>query len=310
MQSPVFSKHDLSGVVIDIPPERIEERLSIDSIDKSIVHKSHWSTALNVHFRDKAAERAGGYGLFAHPPSGPPLFILSVILPTVAYWIYTTTTKIYVTDGTNHFDITPAAGISTTTPDNWTGGLLNGLPFLNNQKDVPWYWDGQTGNVMVPLPGWPANTLCKAMRAFKYHLFAMGITQNSIDYPELCLHSDGADPGAVPASWDPLPSNEAGSFSLSSTPGSCVDAEKLRDQFVIYKDFASYIVQYVGGAFVFKINKLFLTSGIQANNCVAEMHGKHYVFTGDDIIVHDANQFKSIATWKIKRGINNVDRSG
>ena len=110
------------------------------------------------------------------------------------------------------------------------------MPVFNNGIDDPFYWDGVVTNICLPLPDWPALTKCKAMRSFKYHLFAMDITQNSIRDQDLVLWSDAADPNTIPQSWTPGPDNDAGSNTLSATEGAIIDAEKLRDQFVIYKN--------------------------------------------------------------------------
>ena len=148
---------------------------------------------------------------------------------------------------------------------------------------------------MQTLPDWPANTSARSIRAFKYHLIAMDITTDSVQTPEKVMWSSAADPGTVPQSWTPLPENDAGDNPLSETVGGVVDGLALRDVFVLYKNHSTYYMQYIGGTFVFQFHLLFPTSGIQTTNCVAEMDGKHWVYTDDDIIVHDGNSFQSIA---------------
>ena len=284
-----------SGIVLDLPPEEVPPEA--------------WTSGLNVHFKDLATERSGGYDEYAEPlpdfPNQQPKFLMSLLTPSIAYWMYPTNDKIWVTDGLVHYDITPVGGITPDIPlGSWTGCILNGIPVLNNQYDPPVWWDGNTANPMQVLADWPTGYTCKSLRSYKFHLFAFNITDDQgQNFPELLRWSNGADPGSLPTSWTPAADNDSGDAQLSSTPGGIVDAERLRDSLIIYKDFSCYVGQYVAGQYVFSFRKLFLTDGIQSTNCVAEVHGQHYVFTGDDVIRHDGNQSESLVTWKIKKSL-------
>lgn len=190
----------------------------------------------------------------------------------------------------------------------WSGCILNGVPVLNNGIDSPFWWDGNTSNPVETITGWPADQRCSAIRSFKYHLIALNLTRNSVQIPELYAWSNSADPGTLPTEWDATPSNDAGDNILATSDGQIIDGLALRDSFVIYKAHATFIMDYVGGQFVFSVRKLFNTSGIQALNCVQELRGHHWVFTDDDVIMHDGNTFNSIADNKIRKvmlgGIN------
>ena len=197
--------------------------------------------------------------------------------------------------------IYPAQGDKLTkSAGKWTGAVLNGVPVLNNGVQAPMWWDGNTSNPAQPLPDWPENTTCKAIRAFKYHLIAMNITQDSVQLPEKFMWSAAADPGTIPSSWTPEPGNDAGDNVLSATPGGINDGHKLRDTFILYKQHSAYTLDYVAGQYVFAVRPLFVTAGAQHLNCVIESRGLHYVFGDDDLYVHDGNQLQSISDKRIR----------
>lgn len=276
------------GIVLDRPPEEVAPE--------------NWTGGENVAFRNGFTYRVGGYSRYAEPLAAPgPLFALNVIVGAVVYWLYATATKVYATNGVTHWDLTPVGGLSPSQAGEWSGCILNGIPCLNNSRNPPMYWNLQTGTPLQTLPGWPAGALCKALRATKYHLIAMHISEGATIYPNQVWWSNGAQAGSLPTEWTPTAANDAGDVICGDTPGAIIDGMALRDGFVIYKEFSTYLMQYVAGQYVFTTRKLFLNSGIQALNCVTEDNGFHYVFTGTDVIRHDGQNFVSLVDEKVKR---------
>jgi hypothetical protein len=139
------------------------------------------------------------------------------------------------------------------------------------------------------------------IRAFKYHLFALNIFDGGQAKPDTLWWSEGAQPGAIPQEWLPSPSNDAGDMVLADAPGEIVDGLSLRDTFIVYKDYSTYALSYVAGQYVYTQRKLFLSTGLQARNCIAELNGEHWVFTGTDVIRHDGQNFASVVQDKVKR---------
>jgi len=267
-----------------------------------------WSDGANVHFDNSSTHRVDGYNGFAEPlPIGSePIFQLSILTPDVAYWLWVdiqtpTAPKVWVTDGTFHFDITPVGGLTGGGVGEWTGTVLNGVPVLNNGINAPIWWNGTTATPMTDLPDWPANTVCRSIRAFKFHLLAMDIEQDGVRIQEKVMWSDGADAGSIPAEWSPTPENDAGDTILAATVGAVVDGAKLRDVFIIYKQHSTYTCQYVAGQFVFNFQPLFITTGVQSVNCIKELRGFHFVFADDDVIKHDGNSFASTIDHKMRQ---------
>jgi hypothetical protein len=287
VRSPDYQLFQHWGVVADLPPEEVDV--------------NRWTSAQNVQFREQNTQRIGGYAQYADPLSGTgPLFAMNVLVEADSLWVYCTANQVWVTDGTNHNNITPAGGLQTVEAGSWTGAILNGIPVFSNGADEPFYWALNAGVPCLTLPGWPANTSCKAIRAFKYHLFALNITENNVYLQDQVWWSASAAPGAIPQEWTPAPDNDAGDMILADTPGAIVDGLALRDTFIIYKQFSCYVLSYVAGQYVYTQRKLFLTTGLQSSNCIAELNGEHWVFTGNDVIRHDGQSFRSVVQDKVK----------
>ena len=276
------------GLVLDKPPEEVPLEC--------------WTSGNNVAFMDGMTYRTGGWDRFAEPlPTPSPLYALNVIIGADSYWIYCTVSKVYVTDGTTHWDITPTAGLSLSEAGDWSGCLLNGIPCLNNGSDVPMYWNRDTASKCAALPGWPSTARCKSLRATKYHLMALNITDGTANYGSQVWWSMAAAAGSLPQEWTPTASNDAGDTVLGDSPGDIVDGLSLRDSFIVYKNFTTYVMQYVAGTYVWTSRKLFLTTGVQALNCVVEANGLHYLFTGTDVVRHDGQNYLSVVDEKVKK---------
>ena len=286
----------MRGLVTDLPPESVPE--------------GYWSDGENVYEKDLSIRRVGGYGTYAVTGflGGNPIFILPVETATDAYWIYVHVAggvvSVGLTNGGTHWDITPTPAItasSGTAIGTWTGTVLNGVPVVNNQVDEPWYWDGNTGNPLTQLPGWPANQFCRSIRSYRNHLFALGVTDGGVVYPDRIDWSDSAASGTIPTSWTAGPTTDAGDNDLGDTEGGVIDGAKLRDSFVIYKNYSTTLCTFVGGNFIFSFrDSPSISTGAQSQNCIAESQGFHYVFTGDDVIRHDGQTAVSICTDTIR----------
>lgn len=279
------------GIVLDLPPEEVDPAV--------------WTGGKNVVFRDGITERVGGYERFANPlPVGTPLYAMNVLIGPESYWIYMTVTKVYVTDGVTHWNITPGGAggdMSVSQAGDWSTCILNGIPCMNNGHDAPIYWNLNTASPCQTLPGWPASARCKALRASKYHLIALNITDAGINYGSQVWWSAGAQAGALPTEWTPTASNDAGDVICADTPGVIIDGLALRDTFMVYKETSTYVMQYVAGQYVFTTRKLFLTTGAVALNCVVEANGMHWVLTGTDVVRHDGQNFTSVVDQKVQR---------
>jgi hypothetical protein len=265
-----------------------------------------WSNGLNVRFEDGFVAKTSGDVAVFGSTSVAPYGIMPVPLRSLYYWLYMGLTKVYVYDGTSHTNITRQTALAdvnyTGTADNlWTGGVLGGVPVLNNGVDVPQMWLPATvGTKLAALSNWPAATTAEVLRIYKQFLLALDVTKSGTRYPTTLKWSHPADPGTVPVSWDETdPTKDCGEYTFSETGDWLVDCAPLRDSIIVYKEATTWSMQYIGGVDIFRFSKLFDSFGAAAKNCAVEFTpGKHIVLTQGDIVVHDGNSAESILAKK------------
>lgn len=278
------------GIIADLPPHYVGP----DSL----------TSGENITFRDGVIQRAGGFASIwqgTNPLGTPPIHLLYGPHQGIGYWQYCGVNKIFVTDGVTHAEITPTAGLQTVSDNQWTSAELNGLPVFNNGADSPVFWDGNTITPCATLPDWPDNTFAYAVRPYKFHLVAMNIDGPGGLDNQLLMWSDAAAPGQVPQSWTIGTGSEAGNNVLGDEVGPIIDGLALRDDFIIYKRHSTYIMTYVGGAEVMAFRKLWSGVGLMTRNCVAELNGIHYIMSDGDLMAHDGQSIKSIASDRIRQ---------
>lgn len=206
-------------------------------------------------------------------------------------------------------DITPTGGLSAAGKGSWTGGVLHGLAILNNGVDAPLYWNG-TGEAAA-LSNWVSGETCGTLRPFKNFLFAGNISTSTDDYPTKVRWSHPADPGALPSSWDDTdPTVDAGSLTLSDTPGVIVDFQAGLNSMFCYKEDAVHEFTYIGGVYIFRATPRFYEFGLMAKNCTFTHRGITYAFGANDIVRHTSTEMASIATKAIRRKLYGSLQSG
>jgi hypothetical protein len=281
-----------------------------------------WTDAQNIRFLDGYAYQFYGHGEVYNGPAVVPQHLLPVVVGTQRYWLYASLTKIYavtisggaavhtnLTRQTASVDVDYAA-----TANSWTSTLLGGIPVMNpgNTVDPPQMWNLNIANRMTALTNWPASTYCKALRGYKNFLVALNVTKSGTNYPFMVKWSHPADPGGVPISWDPADTTkDAGEADLAEGYDPIVDGLQLRDSFIIYKEASVWRMDYVGGPFVFRFQKVLGTSGALNRNCIVEVDGYHVVLTGSDVIAHDGVNASSILDKQTRRWLfQNIDVDG
>lgn len=275
-----------------------------------VVPPDQWSFLQNVQNRLGYPGRVLGMDAVLSSASllGPPIWLLNCTDGSTNYWIYADAQEVGVVDsGGSHSDLTDTVSMTSTasSPNAWTGGILNGRPFLNNGADPPKTWDYNTANDLTTLTGWPASTTCKAMRAFREFLFALNMTESGTALPDKLRWSASASAGALPTAWTAAATNDAGDATLSDTPGDIIDGLQLGQTFMVYKQGSAYRVQYVGGNFVFDLRLAFRTLGALTRNCIIELAGRHLVVTDGDVVLHDGVQAESICNQVVRRYLFN-----
>jgi hypothetical protein len=268
-----------------------------------------FSDVINVEPFDIGVRSSSGYAEVFGTPLFAPEHVINNKTAAAFYWLYASSGGIGVTDGQSHFDITPTTPpITSTWPANWTDAQLNQIVCVNNNVDPPWFWDNVPANIMQALPDWPVATTCRSLRAYQNNLIAMDIRGPGGDFINQLMWSDAADPGTIPQSWTPLPENSAGDNVLADTIGTLIDGQAFRDTFLLLKEHSTYLMNFIGGNFVFGFRKLFDTSGILSTNCAAEYLGEVFILTDGDFIRTDGQTAQTLIDKRMRRWLfNNID---
>jgi hypothetical protein len=280
------------GVIKDIPGHQLPPEV--------------WSDLRNIRCADGNLHKFLGHMQVLGTPSVNPGFLINVPTPDAAVWLYASADRVFVEDNGSHTEITNTGGFTSTLYEQWDGTLLGGIPILNNEVDPPQMWPSlSSGDELVDLTNWPENTLAKKVRAFGPFLVALNITDLGGAYPHMVWWSHPAEVGDVPVTWDYSdPDFQAGRRELTDIEGGTIqDGMMLRDTFIIYKQFSTHIMRFVGGQNIMKTDQLFAGSGILAPRCVApiEKGTKHFVATQDDIIVHNGQSIDSAISNKNRK---------
>lgn len=266
------------------------------------VGPDYYTGGSHVLFRDGTAQRTKGERAVYATVQDDVLNLINARSGSTNYWLYHGTDKSYVVDSTpTHSEVTHASGLTAVDDaSQWTSTLLNGVVCSTNSLDAPMYWNGNPASAMVTLPDWPAGSSCKSLAAFKYHLFALDLSESGGEYPMKVQWSDATDPGTVPASWTAAASNEAGSAELSDTPGPVMCAVPLRGTLLVYKTSSLYACDYVENSdAVFEFRLLSSQLGALTRHSVVDIGGQHCVLTDHDIVLTDGTNRKSIGTGRV-----------
>ena len=145
------------------------------------------------------------------------------------------------------------------------------------------------------------NVYCRSMRAFRTFLVALYVQKAGVNYPRLVKWSTEASTQTTPTSWNETDSTvDAGEYELADTKGDILDGLQLRDAFMIYKEDATYSMQFVGVPFIFSFRQLSPTIGAISKNCVAEFDGGHAIFGKGNFYINDGQRLKPILPQKLK----------
>lgn len=259
-----------------------------------------WSDVSNVRFSNGFAVKRKGVQAAYSTPSFIPYALLTYSTPSARFLVQGGLTVVKVDDGTTVTDITGTAPTGSID-DKWTGGTLNGVLVMNNGKDDPTYWNGDTATNLATLPGWTAGWKSDSIRPFKNYLVALGNTRGGGKQPHNVGWSSAAEPGAIPSSWTAATTNDAGDVDLAETPGVMVDCLPWGDVNIVYKQDARYVMQYIGGNDVFSFQKLPGDDGLLARGCAVNTPKGQVFLSNGDVLIHQGGQAQSIVEGRLRR---------
>jgi hypothetical protein len=290
-----FDNAGAAGIINDLPPHDLPPEA--------------WSDGKNVRFDERSVSKFLGTTNIFDPPTVAPYWLLPVQSAGVNYWIYAGLVNVYVTDGTLHKNISKVGDYSGSEARGWTGGTLNGIPFLTNGVEPPQMWNPinfATPGLLSDLSNFPALDKCDILRAYKNFLVALRVSESGVSNPHMVKWSHPADSGGVPSSWDEADATVlAGEVQLAQTPGHIVDCWPLRDINVIYKEDAIHAMQFVGGIHVHRFYPITEHIGALSRRCMKQ-HGSNQVAFGfEDIVIHDGQQVQSLVKNRMRQWVEN-----
>lgn len=264
-----------------------------------------WTDSRNVRYRDGAVEKCRGYEQALGDLSATAIYVSPVTDGQNYYWVYASNSVLYATDGTTHARISSLSYIATDDL-GWTGGAFHDYFIANDGFSHPMVWIPGLGNEPTSLTAWPAAVSARVMRPFKDFIFALRVSEGGTYYPRALRWSDRAAQGALPQSWDYTdPTNQAGINDLGQTGDLIVDGLPLRDSFMVYKEFHTWAVDYIGLPDVFSFRQVFSQVGMLTENCAAAFGAQHVVLTDNDLIIHNGNDAQSLADKRTRRWLFN-----
>jgi hypothetical protein len=158
-------------------------------------------------------------------------------------------------------------------------------------------------SIATPLANWPVGQVAKAVVSFRFHVFALNITNGSGTFDNMVVWSDATAPGAIPTVWAPSSSNEAGSAILADTPGRIITGRPLGNQLFLYKPSSIYLTEYVGQqpTNIFSLRPVNRNVGPLSTHCVVDLDTQHFIVGNEDVVLFDGVRVQSIADGRIKR---------
>ena len=240
---------------------------------------SYLTEISNVRIANNQIYPNGGYSTWATLPID---FVPGMIMPvgsiSGSFWMIPGLDAVYVYDGTILSDVSNPAGYAgVTDADLWTGCMLSRIPVINNPGSFPEYWSPQQAGILMQDLPWDAGQtwrdvgeICRIMRSHKQYLFALNLQSGAQEIPDGVRWSSPADINGLPETWDPLDvTNYAGLTQLGGDGGDIVDGLSLRDAFVVYREGAISIFDFVGGPFVWRIRHMSQSAGLVAIESLA-----------------------------------------
>ena len=209
---------------------------------------------------------------------------------------------ISTTDGTGNITVDstadfPITGTFTVDSEDISYTGVTSTTFTGISREQ----NGTTGATHLDDAPVFVNVYCRSMRAFRTFLVALYVQKAGVNYPRLVKWSTEASIQATPTSWNETDSTvDAGEYELADTKGDILDGLQLRDAFMIYKEDATYSMQFVGVPFIFSFRQLSPTIGAIAKNCVAEFDGGHAIFGKGNFYINDGQRLKPILPQKLK----------
>ena len=264
-----------------------------------------YTRAKNVRFDQGAVSRGPVFRTIQASLGFTPRFTYGI--PTPAGGGFANVVMVsptYQINSYNNGSVTSKQGsISTTsvTSARFSGASLADITYLNRNDKIPVYMPSG-GSAFADLTHWDSNWRAESLRSYGDFLIALNMTEGGTTYNSRVRWSDLALANSIPGTWDASDTTKSAGFNdLVEMKTPVVDGLSLGTNFIIYSKDQVWLMEYTGGSFIFNFRKLFSDVGIMNQNCVCEVDGKHFVFGGNDLYMHDTHTKQSIADEKVKQ---------
>ena len=272
----------------------------ITDVDPFNLPLNAYTRAKNVRFDQGNIRRSPGFRDVSTVTGFTPVFIHGVYNAN-GYDTVTVVSEDFdvynFSNGAITLDYNSSASVS---PAQVTATSLANVQYLNREDLAPIYRTPSQSN-FSPLINWPAGYTCKSLRSFGDFLIAMNTDEGGSAFPTRVRFSDIALANQAPSTWDETDVTKSAGFNdLAQMNTPIIDGQTLGSNFLIYSSDQVWLMEFVGGTFIFNFRKLFNDAGVVNQNCIVEVEGKHYVFDQDDIYVTDGVSIQSIVDGRVK----------
>ena len=283
----------------------------VTDIDPYSLPINAYTRAKNVRFNEAKVTRAPIYRSISGNLTVSPKFIygVSALSGFDTVLIVDDTFDIFeMSNGVLTQKYNSSLSASAITPV--TATILADVQYINRSTTAPVHRVPSATNFTV-LPNWPSGVTTTSLRSYGDFLLALGTVEGGVEFPNRVRFSDPVLANQVPDTWDASDlTNSAGFNDLVQMKTPIVDGATLGSNFLVYSQDQVWMMEFVGGAFIFNFRKLFDDAGVINQNCIQEIEGKHYVFDRDDIYVTDGNTRQSICDGRVRDYIfNGLDNS-
>ena len=270
-----------------------------------------FSEALNVRFDEGKVRRSPIFRNVKGSLGFTPRFSYGVV-PSTGYDSVLMISDAYVIKEYNSGTVSDRSGSisGSSDPRPYTGTTLSSVTYINRQDRVP-IFRTSAGTNFADLTNWPTSYRCASLRSYNDFLIALNTTEGSSNFPTRVRWSNIALADNVPDSWDETDLTKSAGFNdLGEMQTGIIDGMPLGSNFIVYSSDQVWLMEFVGGTFIFNFRKLFTDCGLINQNCVVEVDGKHYAFGAFDIYVHDGTSKQSICDERVRtfiyNGLNNT----
>lgn len=269
-----------------------------------------FTRAKNVRFTEGKVTAGPVYRKASDAFSWTPKFAYGLTALTGYDTVLVVDDTLTVREFTNGAFTTVYTGSTQSNTTEITATTLADVEYINRSDSTP-LARTNTASSFTALANWPVGMRTGALRSYGDFLLALGTVESGVSYPNRVRFSDPALANSVPTTWDETDlTNSAGFNDLVQMKTPIIDGATLGTNFLVYSQDQVWMMEFVGGTFIFNFRKVFDDAGVINKNCIVEVEGKHFVFDRDDIYVTDGNSRQSICDGRVREYVfSGIDHS-